>query len=85
MIRVAIEFELKQNYRSSLDMLLAFCCIWDSVIMYGGTNREKAIISMPSNHFKRIFKTNPELKVYSVPSGMEKFISSVRVKKIMSK
>ena len=85
MIKVLLELELCHPYRVSLDTLLAFCCVWDSVILYGGTNRETAGIAIPLRHFKKIFKVHPEIKSYSIPVGMEKFISSIRVKKVIVK
>ena len=45
----------------------------------------KAIISIPLVHFKHIFGQNPQKKEYPVPSGMESFIESLRVKKILTR
>ena len=40
---------------------------------------------MPGHHFKKIFGTNPREREFSIPSGMEKFISKITVKKILIK
>ena len=82
MIRILLDIELQQPYSNSLDTLTAFCSVWDSVILFGGTYKEKAIISMPLRHFKKIFKTNPSIKNYPIPSGMGTFIGAIRVKEI---
>jgi hypothetical protein len=84
-IRVIIEFDLRCPFRQSLDTLLAFCSVWDSTVLYGGTCREQARITMPSRHFKRIFGMNPQVTEYKVPAGMEKFVTSCRVAKIEAK
>ncbi len=85
MIKVIIELELVFSYRLSLGTLVEFCNLWDSTLLYGGTKKLKAIISMPGIHFKKIFGTNPREKEYPVPSGMEKFISKLVVKDILIK
>ena len=59
--------------------------MWDCQIITGGTKKLKATISMPSHHFKKIFGSNPKVKEYSVPSGMEKFVSKMTVKEIDTK
>ena len=85
MIRVVIELNLLFPYKMSMDVLLEFCSLWDCRIFYGGTKRRKAIISMPANHFKTIFGTNPREQKYQVPSGTEHFIESLQVKDIIIK
>ena len=60
MIKVIIELELVFPYKISMGILVEFCCLWDCLILSGGTNRAKAIVSMPSIHFKKIFGENPE-------------------------
>ena len=77
--------ELVFPYKLSMGTLVEFCYLWDSTILYGGTKRIKAIISMPGIHFKKIFGQNPREKSYPVPTGMEHFISSLRVKSILIK
>lgn len=83
MIRVILEIELVYPYKNSMATLAEFCFLWNCNIISGGTRRLKAIISMPSNHFKRIFGSNPVVKEYKIPSGTEKFISALKVKKIV--
>jgi hypothetical protein len=83
MIKVIIEFELVYPYKISMSTLAEFCFVWDCLLMSGGTNRMKAIISMPGKVFKKIFGTNPREKEYPIPRGMEKFISKVVVSDII--
>lgn len=85
MIKAIIELELIFPYKISMGTLIEFCHLWDCKILYGGTKRLKAIISMPSVHFKSIFGQNPEKKSYTVPRGMEHFIESMKVNKILIK
>lgn len=84
MIKVIIEFELVYPFSKSLYTLIDFCALIDSVVLYGGSYKSKSVISMPVNHFKRIFKSNPQIKGYNLPSGMEKFVNKVKVKKIVA-
>ena len=84
MIRVIIELQLVFPYKLSMGTLVEFCSLWDCVLLHGGTKKIKARISMPHIHFKKIFGTNPKKQEYSVPSGMESFIESLRVKKILT-
>jgi len=83
MIRVVMEMELVYPYKRSMPILVEFCYLWDCTIMKGSTKRIKAIISMPSHHFKKIFGTNPKEKEYPIPRGMERFIDKIKVKKIL--
>ena len=85
MIRVVMELELVYPYKLSIDTLVEFCSLWGSRILSGGTQKRKAIISMPAHHFKTIFGTNPREKIYAVPSGAEKFICALKVKDIIVK
>lgn len=85
MIKVIMELELVYPYKISMDVLVEFCSLWESRIFSGGTQRRKAIISMPAHHFKVIFGTNPREKTYSVPSGAEHFIEALKVKDIIVK
>jgi len=85
MIKVIIELELVFPYNQSMGTLVEFCCVWQSLMLSAGTNKAKAIISMPSVHFKKMFGQNPRKKVYPVPSGAESFIESVKVKDILAK
>ena len=85
MIRAIIELDLVYPYKISLSTLVEFCRLWDSIVLYGGSHRLKAIISMPSRHFRTIFGVNPQVKKYSVPSGVEKFIEALKVKVILVK
>ena len=85
MIKVIITLELVFPYKISMATLVEFCYLWDSTILYGGTKRLKAIISMPGIHFKKIFGQNPREKSYPVPSGMGYFIDNLRVKNIFIK
>lgn len=82
MIRAIIELSLVPPYERSMGTLIEFCGLWDSTPLYGGTKRRKAVISMPSHHFKSIFGRNPSVGQYAVPTGTEKFIESLKVKKI---
>lgn len=85
MIRVIIELQLIFPYKLSMGTLVDFCSLWDSTLLHGGTKKIKARFSMPLVHFKKIFGTNPTKKEYPVPSGMESFIESLRVRKILTK
>ena len=85
MIRAVIELELVYPYKRSMVTLVEFCSLWDSRIFSAGTKRIKAIIAMPSHHFKHIFGANPAVREYNVPSGMEKFVSALKVKKVLVK
>ncbi|MHA1470844.1 MAG: hypothetical protein ACTSSP_09830 [Candidatus Asgardarchaeia archaeon] len=85
MIRVLIELDLIFPYKISMTTLAEFCSLWNCTILYGGTKRLRAIISMPVNYFKVIFGNNPREGKYNVPNGMEHFIESLRVKKVMVK
>ena len=85
MIKVIIELELVFPYKLSMGTLVEFCCLWDSTLLHGGTKKLRAIISMPGVHFKQIFGVNPREKEYSIPHGMEKFISKIKVKDILIK
>ena len=85
MIRVIIELQLVFPYKKYIGILSEFCSLWQTRILSGGTKRIKAIISMPVNKFKIIFGENPIIKTYNVPSGMEKFIESLKVKDIVVK
>jgi len=85
MIKIILELELVYPYKLSLNTLIDFCGLWECIVCYGGTNKLKAVISMPAKHFKRIFGHNPREKQYPVPNGMEKFIEKVKVKEIRIK
>ena len=85
MIRAVIEVALVYPYSRSMGTLAEFCSLWDSRIFSGGTRRRMAVIAIPSHHFKTIFGTNPSVGKYNVPSGMEKFIESLKVKKVLVK
>jgi len=85
MIRAIVEMELVYPYSRSLTILIEFCNIWDCHIMEGGTKKLRATIAMPSSKFKKIFKRNPLLREYPVPSGMETFVSKFTVKQIATK
>ncbi len=85
MIKAVIELELVYPYSRSLAILIEFCNLWDCHLMSGGTKKLKVTISMPSHKFKKIFKRNPQLREYEIPSGMEKFVSKFTVKQIMKK
>lgn len=84
MIKAIIELELVFPYKISMGVLVEFCFLWDCHLISGGTKKLKATISMPSNHFKQIFKRNPVAREYAVPEGMEKFISKFTVKRIVT-
>jgi len=85
MINVIIELNLVFPYKISMGTLVEFCNLWDSRILSGGTQRLKVIIDMPSHHFKVIFGKNPIIGMSDIPSGMEYFIESLEVKKILVK
>ena len=85
MIRVIIEVDLVFPYKISMGVLAEFCSLWNCTLLAGGTQKLKAIISMPGIFFKRIFGTNPREKEYTVPQGMEYFISRLIVKDILIK
>ena len=82
MIKAVIELELVFPYKRSMGVLVEFCYLWDCHLISGGTKKIKAIISMPSHHFKQIFGRNPTVREYAVPNGMEKFISKMTVKRV---
>lgn len=85
MSKAIIELELVFPYKRSVVILIEFCHLWNCHMMSGGTKKLKATISMPSNQFKKIFKRNPTLREYIVPSGMEKFVSKFTVEQIITK
>jgi hypothetical protein len=85
MIKAVIELELVYPYSRSMTILIEFCNLWDCHLMSGGTKKLKATISMPSQKFKKIFKRNPKVREYEIPSGMEKFVSKFTVKQIATK
>ena len=85
MISVVMELNLIFPYKISMDTLVEFCSLWDTRIFSGGSQRRKAIISMPAHHFKTIFGQNPREQKYNVPSGTEYFIESLKVKDIIVK
>ena len=82
MIKALLECQLVYPYKRSIDTLASFCSLWDGCLMYGGTNKLKAEFNLPVVHFKKIFGENPKVKGYPVPSGMEFFIESIKVKQI---
>ena len=84
MIRAIIEVKLIYPYKQSLTALLEFNNLWQCNILRGGTKKEKAVMSMPTMKFKKIFGVNPQKGEYEVPRNMKHFISSVRVKKIQT-
>jgi hypothetical protein len=79
--KVNMEVELVFPYQLSMNILIEFCNLWDCNILKGGTRKIKAIISMPYSNFKKIFKEEPQKKEYKIPSGMEKFINNITVRK----
>jgi len=85
MIMAVIDIDLKYPYDLSMGTLVEFCSLWDSLIYSGSTQKRKAEIAMPSNHFKSIFGSNPVVKEYQVPKGTEKFIESLKVKEVIVK
>lgn len=85
MIKILIELELNYPFSQSLSTLINFCIIYESVILRGGTNNPKSRIIMPLNYFKRIFNSNPCIKEYNLPSGMEKFAKKIKVLEIIAK
>jgi hypothetical protein len=85
MIKAIIELELVYPYNKSLTILIEFCNLWNCHLMSGGTKKLKATISMPAHQFKKIFKRNPRIREYDIPSGMEKFVSKFTVKQIRTK
>jgi hypothetical protein len=86
MIIVKLNIELVYPYSKSLTTLLEFCRLFRCSVLYGGTKKKNAIISMKSNTFKTIFKTNPQKEdKYKAPSGAEHFIKSIKVKDIKIK
>ena len=80
--KVIIELELAYPYRESLGTLNKFNVIWKCVLLGGGTNQEKAIISMPIDSFRQIFDVDPMVGEYEVPRRTEKFLTSLKVQKI---
>lgn len=85
MIKVILEFSLVFPYKTSIGVLGEFCSLWESTLLYGGTKKRAAIISMPVKHFKSIFGTNPKEGSYNVPQGMGHFIETVNVTKVLVK
>ena len=82
MIRAILELELVYPYKRSITTLLSFNKLWGCNLLYGGTDKSRAIISMPQKKFKKMFKKNPCPGEYPVPSNAEKFISAVYVKNV---
>lgn len=85
MDKVIIDLELVFPYKLSMGILVEFCFLWDCHMIKGGTQKLQATISMPSDYFKQIFGRSPTIREYSVPKGMEKFISKMTVKEILNK
>lgn len=85
MIRVLLEMNLVHPYGQSLSVLSDFCSLYKSIILFAGTYRRLCSMSMPVEHFKKIFKCNPIIKEYPVPSGMENFVESIKVVRIIAK
>jgi hypothetical protein len=84
-IRAIIRFQLVFPYKLAMWTLVEFCRLWDCTLVSGGTKKLNATISMPANYFKKIFGENPRKQEYPIPSGMEHFIESVEVKKVLTK
>ena len=82
MIKAIVKLELVYPYKRSITTLLSFNNLWGCSLLYGGTGKQEAIISMPQKKFKKIFKKNPRVGEYPVPKNAEKFISAVYVKKV---
>ena len=85
MIKVLVEMGLVDPYRVSFETLLNFSVVWRCSVIKGGPRRKNAVMSMPVENFKKIFKENPRISKYRVPIGAESFISSVKVKEIVLK
>ena len=85
MIRAIVAVKLKYPFNQSMGTLLEFCSLWGSSVLLGSTNKPLAAFSMPQKYFKRIVGENPRIQKYSVPSGMERFISSFQVIEILVK
>ncbi len=83
MKKVILKIELAEPYKKSFMILISFNELWDCTLIEGGTNKNKAIISMPLDYFVKIFKKEPKKGKYKVPVNSESFISSVKVKKII--
>ena len=85
MIKVLIELELTPPYKKSIMILSEFCHLWNCGLLGGGTYRAKAMISMSSGNFKKIFDINPSVGEYNVPKGTEHFAKKWIVKEIIIK
>lgn len=85
MIRAIIECDLIYPFSQSMMTLVEFCSLWGSTLLFGGTKKQKVVFSMPQKYFKRITGENPRIGKYTLPSGMEKFISSFKVIEILVK
>lgn len=84
MIKIILELSLIYPYNISLFTLIEFCFLWDSIILYGGTKKIKAIISVPYSHFKKIFNKNPVVGKINVPDVLNKFVDNIVVLKILT-
>ncbi len=85
-INVILEIYLIFPYKKSLFLLFDFCFIWGCKIIRSSTKKEKAIISISQNNFKKIFGNNPRLNYKYMPDKILKdFISHIKVKKIKIK
>ena len=78
-----MEIYLIYPYKKSLSTLIDFKNLWRCQLIKSSTRKEKALISMPSYSFKKIFGTNPkeDLK-YAAPVNSEHFIRYIKVKKV---
>ena len=78
-----MEIYLVFPYKTSLSVLVDFVRLWRCQLLKSRTRKEKALISMPSYSFKKIFGTNPKENLkYAAPTNSEHFIKYIKVKKI---
>lgn len=85
MIKVLVEVELVPRYYQSFCTFVEFCSVWDCLIVRAKANHPVARFSISSKHFKKIVGENAQIKSYSVPHGMERFITSFRVAKVTTR
>ena len=82
-IDIIMEIYLVYPYKRSLSVLVDFVNLWRCKLIKSSTKKEKAIISMPSYSFKKIFGTNPrEDFKYAAPANSEHFIKYIKIKKV---
>jgi hypothetical protein len=78
-IKIILKIDLVYPYKTSLGTLIDFCNLWEGCLLSGGTNDNKSTISMSSKKFKKLFKVNPRIGRYDIPTGADYFMEKIEV------